>query len=309
MKKIIVFFILLAIIPIGVHAEEYDDENAKLKYSINDTIWTEKPLSTERETIDRKWENSDCGVLMYGSSDFWGELSNEEKSGYSREAFNSNALDNSFLEMYQQVFTEMGYNITSSRLVDLGMQMMRYDGTATYNGTVFDYLVFVTLNNGYLAQWQYFGEADTICTSRVYTAVNSLEATISNSNSSSSLDFDYGNIIFSLILTIVAYMIYPFIRTKFMKVEYDENTCKKMALWNSIIVGGIFLILTSALQENATWSAGPAFLYYWINRNLWIKKEKNINYTICESCGCKVLNKFKNCPKCGKKVNNEEIEK
>ena len=89
--------------------KEETNKIIKLKYSINDTIWTEKPLSTERKTIDRKWENSDCGVLMFGSSDFWGELSNEEKSGYSREAFNSNALDNSFLEMYQQVFTEMGY--------------------------------------------------------------------------------------------------------------------------------------------------------------------------------------------------------
>lgn len=304
MKKLLFAFILLAITPIGVYAEEYEyeDQNAKLKYSINETIWTEKTLSTEREYIDKKWENSDCGVLMYGSSDFWGELSNEEKSGYSREAFNSNALDNSFLQTYEQVFTEMGYNINSSRLVDLGMQMMRYEGTATYNGMNFDYLGFVTLNNGYLTQWQYFGEIDTICTSRVYTAVNSLESTISNSNSSSSLDLGYGNIIFSLILTIVVYMIYPFIRTKFMNVEYNENTCKKMALWNSIVVGGIFLILTTALQENATWSAGPAFLYYWINRTLWIKKDKSINYTICKNCGCKVLNKFKNCPKCGKKV-------
>ncbi|MDD2392255.1 MAG: hypothetical protein PHU94_04925 [Bacilli bacterium] len=304
MKKIICFFILLTIIPISVYAKEYEyeDENAKLKYSINETIWTEKSLSTEREYIDKKWENSDCGVLMYGSSDLWGELSNEEKSGYSRAAFNSTILDNSFLETYKQVFTEMGYNITSSRLVDIGMQTMRYEGTATYNGMTFNYLGFLTLNNGYLTQWQYFGQTDTICTSRVYAAVNSVESTISNSGSSSSLNFGYGNIIFSLILTIFAYMIYPFIRTKIMNIEYNKNTCKKMALWNSIVVGGIFLILTTALQENATWSVGPAFIYYWINRTLWIKKDKSTNYTICENCGCKVLNKFKKCPKCGRVV-------
>jgi len=303
MKKIIFFFILLTIIPICVYAKEYEVETSKLKYSINETIWTEKSLSTEREYIDKKWENSDCGVLMYGSTDFWGELSNEEKTGLSREAFSSTILDNSFLLTYKQVFTEMGFNITSSRLVDLGTKMMRYEGTAIYNGMTFDYLAFVTLNNGYLIQWQYIGETDTICTSRVSTAVNSLESTISNNSNFSSLDFGYENIIFSLILTIVAYMIYPFIRTKFMNVEYNDNTCKKMALWNSIIVGSVFLILTVALQENATWSAGPAFLYYWINRTLWIKKDKSINYTICENCGCKVLNKFKNCPKCGKEIN------
>jgi len=31
------------------------------------------------------------------------------------------------------------------------------------------------------------------------------------------------------------------------------------------------------MDENATWSPVPAFIHYWINRNLWVNKKLNFN--------------------------------
>lgn len=296
----IIVFMFLAL-PMTVFAQAYNDYDAKVMYEVDSSIWESKSLSAERDFIQKKWENNDCGVLMYGSSDVWSELSDEDKAGYTRKDFNSSMLDNSFLNTYEQVFTDMGYNIYSSKIVDYGLQIMRYDGNGVYNGMNFDYLGFVTINNGYMIQWQYFGETDTLCTSRVTNVINSLESTYSYNNNNESLDFNFMGIIVGIIITCISYMGYPFIRVKLMGVKYDSDACKKMAKWNSIIVGGIYLVLTAALQENVTWSAAPAFLYYWINSSVWVNKQLK-DFIICDNCGCKVLKKFNKCPKCRKEV-------
>lgn len=296
----IIVFLLLAF-PISAFAQSYDDYDAKVTYEVDSSLWESKSLSAERDHIQKKWQNNECGVLMYGSTDVWSELSNEDKKGYTRKDFNSSILDDSFLNTYEQVFTDMGYNIYSSRIVDYGLRIMRYDGSAVYNGVNFDYLGFVTINNGYMIQWQYFGETDTLCTGRVTNVINSLESTYSYNYNKESFELNYVGIIVGIIITCISYMVYPFIKVKLMGVKYDAIACKKMAKWNSIIVGGIYLVLTTALQENVTWSAAPAFLYYWINSSVWINKQIE-DFVICDNCGCKVLRKFNKCPKCHKEV-------
>lgn len=310
MKKLLILLVFGILLPIEVLAKEYNDYNSELKYEINDSIWEEVSLNAEREFIKKKWENSDCGTLMYGSTDVWSSLTSSEKSGYSRSTFNHKLLTEEDLSVYEDVLYDMGYNIYSSDLVEYDMKMLKYSGKATYNDYYFDYLAFITINNGYMIQWQYYGETDTLCMSRLTTAVTSMHST----SVDTAMDFNFINIFINLILTILGYMLYPFIRVVLMKKIYDKDSCKKMAIWNSVIVGGIFMILT--INSGGVWNAVPAFFYYSINKTLWINKKKNNietnnsnekqtitsqDITICE-CGCKVLKKYDRCPKCNKKM-------
>ena len=48
----------------------------------------------------------------------------------------------------------------------------------------------------------------------------------------------------SLVLTIIAYMAYPLIRLLINRVRFSAEKAHKMALWNSIVIGLVFCILT-----------------------------------------------------------------
>lgn len=67
-----------------------------------------------------------------------------------------------------------------------------------------------------------------------------------------------------LFLTILSYCTIPSIM-RYKHGKYDKKTANRIALINSIIVGLLFLIITSATTENSKWSAAPAFFYYFIN--------------------------------------------
>ena len=73
-------------------------------------------------------------------------------------------------------------------------------------------------------------------------------------------------IILSLALTAFAYMAFPVLRLILNGGKFEEKKAKKIALWNAIVVGAIFLIATT--EEGGTWSGGAAILYYFINRAL-----------------------------------------
>ena len=69
----------------------------------------------------------------------------------------------------------------------------------------------------------------------------------------------------SLILTVISYMAFPLIRLWMNHGKFEKKRAKKIALWNSIVVGAFFCILTVSGDSGSTWNAAPAFLYYWIN--------------------------------------------
>lgn len=74
-------------------------------------------------------------------------------------------------------------------------------------------------------------------------------------------------------LTFLAYMAYPFIQVKLLEKTYDEESAQKMALYNSIIVKLIFIILQTSIYGEASFSVGAAVLYYFINRSVWVDKK------------------------------------
>lgn len=85
---------------------------------------------------------------------------------------------------------------------------------------------------------------------------------------------DFTSIIFSLLLTALAYLVFPLLKLFINGGKFPKEKAHKIALWNSIVLGLIFLVITSASSNgNVTWNAAPAVLYYWINRAILTKKD------------------------------------
>lgn len=78
-------------------------------------------------------------------------------------------------------------------------------------------------------------------------------------------------LLLGILFTALSYMAVPLLGLMLNCGRYEKTKAKKIALWNSIIVGSIFLILTSALTDKV-WKASPAFLYYWINCSILTRK-------------------------------------
>ena len=75
---------------------------------------------------------------------------------------------------------------------------------------------------------------------------------------------DWGAFFLGLLITAIAYMAFPLIRLSMNGGKFEQKQARKIALWNSIVVGAVFLVLTAAGDSGTAWNAAPAFLYYWI---------------------------------------------
>ncbi|MBQ7907965.1 MAG: zinc ribbon domain-containing protein [Elusimicrobiaceae bacterium] len=85
---------------------------------------------------------------------------------------------------------------------------------------------------------------------------------------------DFTSIILGALLTAVAYLIFPLLNLFINDGKFPKEKAHKIALWNSIVLGLIFCVITIANSNgNVTWNAAPAVLYYWINRAILTKKD------------------------------------
>ena len=88
------------------------------------------------------------------------------------------------------------------------------------------------------------------------------------------MDDLFANLLVSLLLTAVAYMAFPLLRLAINHGKFEKKRAKKIALWNSIVVGTFFCIVTIGTSDGGTtWNAAPAVLYYFINRALLTDKD------------------------------------
>ena len=83
------------------------------------------------------------------------------------------------------------------------------------------------------------------------------------------------DILLMIVLTAAFYMFYPWLCVVAFKKQFTKEEAKKMALWNSIIVGCICFIVTALLYDPTAWNIMPALLYYYINSFIWVKKDKD----------------------------------
>lgn len=70
-------------------------------------------------------------------------------------------------------------------------------------------------------------------------------------------------------------MAFPLIMLYANHGKFLKKRAKKIALWNSVVVGVLFCFLTVFTDSTSTWNAAPAALYYWINRSILIDRTAN----------------------------------
>lgn len=87
---------------------------------------------------------------------------------------------------------------------------------------------------------------------------------------------NFGTLLLGLLVTAIAYMAVPMIMLYRNNGGFDKKKAKKIALWNSIILGVIFFSITISMGGGA-WSAGPAVLYYGINSAILTSKKATPN--------------------------------
>ncbi len=79
-------------------------------------------------------------------------------------------------------------------------------------------------------------------------------------------------IILGLMATVFAYMAFPVVRLILNGGKFEAQRAKKIALWNSIVVGLVFCIAT--IEEIGAWNGAPAVIYFFLNRAMLTEKEK-----------------------------------
>lgn len=312
MKKIFIF--LLILFPTFVNAQEIMYSDSKIKFEIDESEWSKADLSQKNTIIDKKW-TSDCGMVTTGSYDIYKEISKDELAGVSRKYFNYKNLFDSD-EFAEKIIDEWknNYNIVNWSYKNYEMKFIYTSGIITKGDVDISFDMYITVNNGYGVVFQYMkapGINTGICSNTIEQIVKSATSTVTVKEENMVNDGTYVlSLLIGLVLTVVCYMAYPFIRIKLMHIEYNETTCKKMALWNSIIVGIFFFVLTTVINQDATWSALPSFFYYWINKSLWVSKNKKKNNNeksneeykeesfTCDNCGAVVEKNDKYCDNC-----------
>lgn len=77
---------------------------------------------------------------------------------------------------------------------------------------------------------------------------------------------DFITFFVGIILTAIIYMAFPLIRLLINGKRFSPKRARRIALWNSIVLGFFFFVLTIAVYGDGTlWNAAPAFLYCAIN--------------------------------------------
>lgn len=87
-----------------------------------------------------------------------------------------------------------------------------------------------------------------------------------------------------IILTLISYMGFPVIKLIINRGKFTSYRAKKIALWNSVVVGAVFCVLTFVVNgTQVVWNAAPAVLYYFINLAILEQRKVKNNETFMQS--------------------------
>ncbi|HHZ00779.1 MAG TPA: zinc ribbon domain-containing protein [Tissierellia bacterium] len=245
----------------------YTDTKTQATFTVP-ANWVETPLSEERESIDVKFTSleEDGMSIMYGSFDVWSEMTASERSGYSRSD-----VDNSIFTK-SDIADIFGLSSNDIKLVTYGGNEY-YTATVTSSTDAYGLSFTVTIthmllvNNGYMYWFQFSGASDNELYNDFESLLSSLKFATSDSkgalDNSSDLtsQFSFGNILLSLLVTIIVYSL-PIIiyRYAVRKAPVDRNKAKKI----TIIYGICAFVVMSALiiAINGSGAAGGAILLW-----------------------------------------------
>lgn len=288
MRKVFkLFLIVLFLIPLNCFAlTQYEDHDADFIYQIDADTWEELDETSQGIFSVKRWKGN-CGLLGIMKTDMYAELLKKDStSEISRDSLN---YKNNFKYMADSFISGLNqnevYDLNNWEYYDSNkVKFAKFSGIYKESDLRYDMGGYFTFNNGYAFVIIYIKDASAnqiICDNSFIGVANSVSPKTEpkvldeSSNSGYLDDLSLTGILIGLLITVVSYMIIPFILVVLLKKQYDKQSVKKMAFWNSFGVGLVYLILTVSMYEGkGAWSAAPAFLYYCINCVVWVHRDK-----------------------------------
>ena len=263
---------------------EYQDSESDLTFLLPDG-WQEKELSQEREFLDAKFVK-DADVFIYGSTDIWDFLTDEEKNSFGSRT----AIDNSFFSK-SDIAETMGVDETEVSVVTYGgnsfYNLMLNSSMDLYGYEIaYSSDVMVIINNGWMYQFQYSGDGDDfddilnsisfsqsedVTENHKAEAKNTGKYTSNYSNNYSTYNyyendpFSFSDILFSLIVTILIYTTPVVLFRYYIRKKPLKN---KSALIFTIVyalVGFFIISLLHFFLNGSAASGGGLLLWSFVN--------------------------------------------
>jgi hypothetical protein len=284
---------MLSLAALGVST--YRDAISGTSFTVPDG-WTEQPLSQEREFIQVKYtpDDGELATILFGSADIWGQLTEAEKNGLSRDEYNISLFTK------DDIAYTLDVNASDVKSVELGStSYYRLDLTSedTSSGITIKYTqsIYTTIQNGYFIQFQYVFSGndsnrgifeETVKNASIPNSITSTSATASpqvtnqsqtvNTNEKhgdTSFRFDFGNIFISLLITVLIYsvpiMVY---RYGIRKKPVERNKAKRITIAYAFVAFLVMAVILSARGMGAP--GGAIVLWSYINYSM-LTKGKN----------------------------------
>ncbi len=215
----------------------YTDADTNTKFTVP-ANWYEKELSKERQYIDVKFASAkeEGLTIMYGSTDIWGALTEEEKVGATRSDIRNDAFT------IDDIAESYGIDKSKISIVDYnGVEYFQFmfKRTTELYGIEFtpEMTMVLRFENGWMYSFQFSGTKDSIYFADLETMLNSVEYAgsnkvnlISNNNDTLTNNTSYsalwGAVVVVLLLGIVAVSVWYVRKNKEAENELSSKTNK-----------------------------------------------------------------------------------
>lgn len=289
-KRLIALFVVIIIVfsfSVSVVAESsntYKDSVTGISFTIPQG-WNEAPLNEEREYIKVKYlpENNDGASIQFGYVDIWGQMSDSDKVGYSRSDINHSAMMNIFTK--EEILQMIGYDRLGAEIdtayyngieyleITINTEMSNFNVSADIT-----MITFLRFDNGYCYQLVYgdmdekihYQEFVTMMNSVKYPSVTKTSNEIIDIDSDGNLQFNFPNLILSLVITIAVYSL-PIIiyRYAIKKQPLPEKKAKKITIIYAIVAFFVMAILLGGAP------GGAIILWSFVNYKVLTNPNKN----------------------------------
>ena len=303
--------------------------------------WSEKPFTQEREAVDVKFANNEGNLILFGCTDVWSILPDEEKTGLSRsDCRNKIMSDSDVADMYQsdgmtvssverEVIADTEYFLVrAKKSMELGPADLNIDMTT-----------HILIYNGWMYTFTFSGKATSTAYEDYKTLLSSAQYDdLPAANGSSDVlqklakgqpaadgATDFFAKVFALVisfaLTITLYTLPILIYRYCIKKEpLPPNKARKIAVIYGICAFAASVAIFVALQDGVP--GGAVFLWSYVNYRILrgggrAGRATPVNSTsgqrtdipvqppkalFCTQCGARLATESCHCPACGARV-------
>ena len=258
----------------------YTDTETKTNFTVP-ANWEQGELTKPRNTIDVKFESTDGeAFVLYGSTDFWSQLTASERAGTSRAKFNLSALSHDELK---EIASDLGSPYGAYKRETIGgIEYCRLETSYADEPFSIPITVYLTISDGYIYLFQFSGGNAKAHYDDFVQLLNSVSYKANNASSSSS----GGN---TMIVVLTVFVLILVIACTIIAKSKKRST--PVALSN---------------KNNSAPTHDSDRDSYEISKVVPAREQPTSVDSQCPACGREVSRESKFCPFCGTKLNPKE---